>query len=297
MASSTTSNDSSNSDSLTTTNATTFNDASTTTIDASISSIDTNDGSLTTTTTSLSNGTTSGRECLSLPVELKTAAFGCEVDFRLWRVDCKKDIPLPNLENRVATAQGIAFELVRCPANESLKGRVSFRYALDLPSAIKSAADVAKLKVPDGNQIASRTVPINVTGHEVIVPIWPSSGIVELDVDGKLGNAASRKLGIAVRLFNVQLNSTHVMFDVGLRVAPGSTTFTDMTIARDVKFGFDDVCCMPGELLCPDEKEKCMAEDIGIKKWLFGAASATQTTSGLAMGAAAAAAMTTMMMK
>lgn len=248
---------------------------------------------LTTSVFAESNGTTKPvHTCISLPIDLKQEAFGCVVDFRLWRVDCKKDIPLPSADNRVATAQGIAFELVRCPANETLKGRVSFRYALDLPNAIKSAADVAKLSVPDGNQLASRTVPINVTDSEVIVPIWPSSGIVELDVDGKLGNAASRKLGIALRLFNMQLNSSHVTFDVGLRVAPGATTFTDLTIARDVRFGFDDVCCLPGELLCPDEKEKCMSDDIGIKTWLFGGAPSVQATpSRLAAAAAGVAAM------
>lgn len=241
------------------------------------------------------NGTKTVHSCIALPVELKTEAFGCVVDFRLWRVDCMKDIPLPSAENRVATAQGISFDIVRCPANDTLHGRVSFRYALDLPKAIKSAADVAKLSVPDGNQLASRTVPINVTGSEVIVPIWPSSGIVELDIDGKLGNMASRKLGIALRLFNVKLNSTHVTFDVGLRVAPGATTFTDLTIARDLKFGFDDVCCLPGELLCADEKEKCMSDDIGLKKWLFGSASA-KTKSAWAIGAAVGAMTTTMIM-
>jgi hypothetical protein len=201
---------------------------------------------------------------------LQTAALGCEIDFRLWRVDCKKDIPLPNGEDRVATAQGVVFELVRCPANESIKGRISFKYSLDLPNAIKNAAEVAKLEVPDGNQIATKDVPFNVTNGEVIVPIWPSSGIVELDIDGKLGNAASRKLGIALRLFNVALNSTHVEFDVALRIAPGKTTYNDITLATDVSFGFDDECCLPGELLCPDEKERCMSEDIGLKKWPFG---------------------------
>jgi hypothetical protein len=166
MASSTTSNDSSNSDSLTTTNATTFNDASTTTIDASISSIDTNDGSLTTTTTSLSNGTTSGRECLSLPVELKTAAFGCEVDFRLWRVDCKKDIPLPNRgESRRHCAGHLRLSSCVVLPTNTLQGTCLVSICARSARPRSRAPPMSpSSSVPDGNQIASRTVPINVTG-------------------------------------------------------------------------------------------------------------------------------------
>ena len=215
------------------------------------------------------NGTL--HNCLKLPVEtLQVPKSKCVVDFRLWRVDCAVNLKLPE-ENAIATSKSISFEIVRCLPNGTdanvtvpatlLLGRFSLVYELTLPGPVKAAASKITT-VPTGDSVFSLMRPINVTDAELTIPVWPSSGLITVDVDGDGKLVSPRSLGIVVVLNNINVNSTHVSAGVKLRICTAKPTCSEVQLVDKLAFGFDDVCCIPQELQCSAERETCKSDSV-----------------------------------
>jgi hypothetical protein len=199
--------------------------------------------------------------CLRLPVEtVQVPSSKCVVDFRLWSVVCGTKLRLPREGAAIAEVKSVGVEIVRCPANEKPKARFSIVYELTLPAALKNAASKITT-VPSGDMTFAHDVPINVTNAELTVPIWPSSGLITVDIDGDGKLVSPRSLGVVLVLQQISLNSTHITLGKSvLKVCAAKTECELVEITeKPIAFGFDEVCCLPREKQCADERDVCMS--------------------------------------
>jgi hypothetical protein len=246
---------------ITTTTATSTADVTSTTAEAA-SSLTTASFSETSTSSGVVGSSTARMlNCLRLPVEtVQVPSSKCVVDFRLWSVVCSTKLRLPREGAAIAEAKSVGVEIVRCPANEKPKARFSIVYELTLPAALKNAASKVTT-VPTGDMTFAHDVPINVTNAELTVPIWPSSGLITVDIDGDGKLVSPRSLGVVLVLQQISLNSTHVTLGKSvLKVCAAKTECELVSITETpLAFGFDEVCCLPREKQCADERDVCMS--------------------------------------
>lgn len=176
--------------------------------------------------------------------------FGCRSDTLMWRFDCTKALALPTESTKIVEFTSLHVAFSRCP-HPTLKADLNF--VVDLPDLITSNLPDG-VTAPEGPQTVRLDKAINGTDLEVLA--WPIVGVLTIGPNAIFDEP--RRLGAALVIKKPTiLRSTMVNFDVAFRICALQTDCTEFSLATNVTFGFDDVCCIPRSLLCDAELPKC----------------------------------------
>jgi hypothetical protein len=176
--------------------------------------------------------------------------FGCRSDTLMWRFDCTKSLALPTESTKVLEFTSLHASFNRCP-HPSLK--VELNFVVDLPDFITSNLPDG-VTAPEGPQTVRLDKAINGTDLELLA--WPIVGVLTIGPNAIFDEP--RRLGAALVIKRpTVVRSTMVNFDVAFRICALQVQCTEFSLATNVTFGFDDVCCIPRSLLCDAEVPKC----------------------------------------